>query len=62
MTAPWDEIRPESPLVYHNNGSEQYSPLPPEHLVSADESLGYRAMPIDANGDGAVDFVASEPG
>ena len=36
--------------------------MPPEHFVSGDESFGYGAMPIDANGDGSVDFVASEPG
>ena len=62
VTAPRDEVRPESPLVYRNNGSGQFSPLSPEHFVSGDESFGYRAMPIDANGDGAVDFVASELG
>ena len=62
VTAPWDAVRPESPLVYRNNGSGQFSPLPPEHFVSGDEVFGYRAMPIDANGDGAIDFVASELG
>ena len=62
VTAPWDSVRPESPLVYRNNGSGQFSPLPPKHFVSGDEIFGYRAMPIDANGDGAIDFVASEPG
>lgn len=62
VTAPWDAVRPESPLVYRNNGSGQFSPLPPEHFVSGDESFGYRAMRIDANGDGAIDFVASELG
>ena len=62
VTAPWDSVRPESPLVYRNNGSGQFSPLSPEHFVSGDEIFGYRAMPIDANGDGAIDFVASEPG
>ena len=62
VTAPRDAIRRESPLVYRNNGSGQLGPLPAEHFVSGDESFGYGAMPIDANGDGAVDFVASEPG
>ena len=61
-TAPWDSIRPESPLVYRNNGSGQFSPLPTEHFVSGEEVFGYLAMPIDANGDGAIDFVASELG
>ncbi len=56
-----DAVRPESPLFYRNNGSGQFSPLPPGHFVSGDE-FGYRAMPIDANGDGAIDFLASEPG
>ena len=62
VTAPWDAIRRESPLVYRNNGSGQFGPMAPEHFVSGDESFGYGAMPIDANGDGAVDFVVSEPG
>ena len=62
VTAPWDQIRLESPLVYRNNGSGQFSPLPPGHFVSGGESFGYYAMPIDANGDGAIDFVVSEPG
>lgn len=62
VTRPRDSVRPESPLVYRNNGSGQFSPLPAEHFVSGNESFGYQAMPIDANGDGAVDFVASEPG
>ena len=34
VTAPRDEIRPESPLVCRNNGSGQFSPLPREHFVS----------------------------
>ena len=62
VTAPWDDIRPESPLVYRNNGSGQFSALPPERFVSGDEVFGYRAMPIDADGDGAVDFVAATLG
>ena len=62
VTAPRDEIRPESPLVYRNNGSGQFSPLPREHFVSGADAFGYGAMPIDANGDGAIDFVVSEPG
>ena len=62
VTAPRDEIRPESPLVYRNNGSGQFSPLPREHFVSGDDAFGYGAMPVDANGDGAIDFVVSEPG
>lgn len=62
VTAAWDAVRPGSSRVYRNNGSGQFSALPPEHFVSGDESFGYRAMPIDANGDGAIDFLAAEPG
>ena len=62
VTAPWDSVRRESPLVYRNNGSGQFSPLPPDHFVSGDENFGYQSMPIDANGDGSIDFVASEAG
>ena len=62
VTAPRDEIRRESPLVYRNNGSGQFSPLPRAPFASGDDAFGYGAMPIDANGDGAIDFVVSEPG
>ena len=62
VTAPRDEIRRESPLVYRNNGSGQFSPLPPERFVFGNDPFGFAAMPIDANGDGAIDFVVAEPG
>ena len=63
MTAPWDRIRPQSPLVYRNNGSGQFSPMPSRRFVPIpDEHFGWCAMPIDANGDGAIDFVVSELG
>ena len=63
VTAPVDRIRPQSPLVYRNNGSGQFSPVPPRRFVpDPDEHFGWGAMPIDANGDGAIDFVVSELG
>ena len=62
VTAPRDEIRAESPLVYRNNGSGQFSPLPRAPFAAGDDAFGFGAMPIDANGDGAIDFVVSEPG
>ena len=63
VTAPVDRIRPRSPLVYRNNGSGQFSPVPPRRFVpDRDEHFGWGAMPIDANGDGAIDFVVSELG
>ena len=52
-------VRLEPPLVYRNNGSGQFSPLPREHFVSGDDACGYGAMPIDANGNGAIDFAVS---
>ena len=62
VTASRDEIRLESPLAYRNNGSGQFSPLAREHFASGEDAFGYGAMPIDANGDGAIDFVVTEPG
>ena len=64
VTAPVDRIRPQSPLVYRNNGSGQFSPMPTRRFLPEDreEYFGWGAMPIDANGDGAVDFVVSELG
>ena len=62
VTAPWDDVRPESPLVYRNNGSGQFSALPPERFAFDGEVFGYRAVPIDADGDEAVDFVQATLG
>ncbi len=63
VTAPWDRIRPQSPLAYRNNGSGQFSPMPARRFVpDPEEHFGWGAMPIDANGDGAIDFVVSERG
>ena len=50
-------IREESPLVYRNNGSGQFQAMAPEIFAGTDRYLGTYAVPVDANGDGAVDFV-----
>ena len=62
VTAPWDHVRPQAPLVYRNNGSGRFAPMPARRFVTKDEHFGAGAMPIDANGDGAIDFVMSELG
>ena len=63
VTASWDRIRPQSPLAYRNNGSGRFSPMPARRFVpDPTEDFGWGAMPIDANGDGAIDFVVSELG
>ena len=64
VTAPRDRIRRQSPLVYRYNRNGRFSPMSPRPFVPEDPDwhFGWGAMPIDANGDGAIDFVVSELG
>ena len=48
-----------APIVYLNNGSNQFRPAP-DPFASADRYFGSNAAPADVNGDGAVDFVEVE--
>ena len=49
-----------APIVYLNNGSNQFRPMPPEPLLRADMYFGDNAAPADVNGDAVVDFVEVE--
>ena len=50
-------VRVDAPLVYLNNGRGQFSAMPPAPFAGGDRYFGYFAAPVDANGDGVVDFV-----
>ena len=49
-----------APLVYINNGSNQFLPMSAGPFLRADMYFGDNAAPADVNGDGAVDFVEVE--
>ena len=49
-------VRVESPLVYRNNGSGQFRAMPPDLFAD----FSFYAVPMDANGDNAIDFVVLE--
>ena len=53
-TAP---VRTESPLVYRNNGSGQFEAMSPELFAGTEVFFGNYTVPVDVNGDGAIDFV-----
>jgi hypothetical protein len=50
-------IREESPLVYRNTGTGQFQAMASDIFAGSDRYLGQHAVPIDANGDGVVDFA-----
>ena len=54
------QIRTESPIAYRNNGSGQFTAMPPEPFAGDDHYFGRLAMPADVNGDGVVDFVVPQ--
>ena len=53
-------VRVDAPLVYRNNGLGQFSAVSPTPFTGGDRHFGYFAAPVDANGDGVVDFVVPQ--
>ena len=53
-------VRIESPLVYRNDGSGRFQAMSPVPFAGSSRFFGYRAVPADVNGDGAIDFVIPE--
>ena len=51
-----------SPLLYRNNGSGRFRAMPPAPFTGGDRHFGFEAVPLDVNGDGAVDFVVPRRG
>ena len=57
MSRNQQEVQPEAPLVYRNNGSGQFGAMPPEPFAGSDRYFGLYAVPADVNGDAVIDFV-----
>ena len=57
MSGTEQEVGPEAPLVYRNNGRGQFRRLPPRRFTGGQRYFGLYAVPADVNGDGVVDFV-----
>ena len=57
MSGSHNEVGPESPLAYRNDGSGRFEAMPAEPFAGADRYFGLYAVPADVNGDGAIDFV-----
>ena len=57
MSRTAQEVGPEAPLVYRNNGRGQFRALPAARFTGGERYFGLYAVPADVNGDGVVDFV-----
>ena len=57
MVRQGSDVSRHAPMVYLNNGSNQFRPMPPGPFLRADMYFGGNAAPADVNGDGVVDFV-----
>lgn len=57
MVRQGSDVSREAPMVYLNNGSNQFRPMPPGPVLRADRYFGGNAAPADVDGDGVVDFV-----
>ncbi len=57
MVRSYAHIRPESPLVYRNDGRGVFGAMAAEPFAGTDRFLGALAVPADVNGDGVTDFV-----
>ena len=55
----FQDVRPESPLVYRNYGRGRFAAMSPVPFAGSDRYFGHGAVPADVNGDGAIDFVVS---
>ena len=51
------DVRPESPLVYRNDGRGRFAAMSPVPFAGSARYFGNGAVPADVNGDGAIDFV-----
>ena len=53
----------QSPIAYWNNGRAQFQPMSPKPLLPAGDEqnpyFAHGAWPADVNGDGLIDFVAT---
>ena len=54
-------VRTESPAVYLNNGKGRFQAMSPVPFAGSDRYFGFNAVPFNANGDMAIDFVAPQP-
>ena len=57
MSGTAQEVGPEAPLAYRNNGSGRFRAIPPKRFAGEDRYFGLYAVPADVNGDGVIDFV-----
>ncbi len=53
-------VRTESPLVYQNDGSGRFQAMSPVAFAGSDRYFGFNAVPANANGDMAIDFVVPQ--
>ena len=51
-----------SPLVYRNNGSGRFRAMTAAPFACSDRHFGFEAVPLEVNGDGAVDFIVPRRG
>ena len=60
MSRSWRDMRTDSPLVYRNDGSGRFQAMSPVPFAGSDRYFGSNAVPADANGDMATDFVVPD--
>ena len=60
MSRNLNPVRIESPLVYRNDGSGRFQAMSPVPFGGSDRHFGQFAVPIDVNGDRAIDFVIAQ--
>ena len=60
MSRSQEEVGPDAPLVYRNNGSGQFEAMPAEPFAGSDRYFGLYAVPADVNGDAVIDFVVPQ--
>ena len=49
-----------APLVYLNDGGSRFRAMPPEIVTGGDSDFGWFAVPVHADGDQVIDFVAPQ--
>ena len=49
----------ESPLAYLNDGRNRFRAMPPEPFAGDDRDFGWFAVPLHADDDAAINFVAA---
>ena len=60
MVSSLTPVSMQTPLVYRNNGSGQFTALPPAPFLATGFD-GALAVFADVNGDGAIDLVSPTP-